>query len=109
MFISGALLYLALPHIRQETVFIIVASYLLACYGGGFSVMPAFVADSFGPAHVGRIYGSILTAWGAAGVAGPLVFARLKGSAVYVAAAMLMIGFLITLLYKKPVKAEKIR
>jgi len=60
------------------------------------------VADSFGPAHVGRIYGAILTAWGAAGVAGPLVFARLKDSAVYVAAAMLIIGLLITLLYKKP-------
>ncbi len=102
MFVSGAMLYLALPHIRHEMIFIIVASYLLASYGGGFSVMPAFVADSFGPAHVGRIYGAILTAWGAAGVAGPLVFARLKDSAVYVAAAMLIIGLLITLLYKKP-------
>lgn len=102
MFISGALLYMALPHISQVTVFTIVACYLLACYGGGFAVMPAFVADSFGPAHVGRIYGAILTAWGAAGVVGPLVFARLKGSAIYVAAGMLIIGLLLVIAYKKP-------
>jgi len=102
MFISEALLYLAVPQIKNVTLFTAMACYLLACYGGGFSVMPAFVADSFGPAHVGRIYGAILTAWGAAGVVGPLVFACLKGSAIYVAAAMLVIGLLLTIAYKKP-------
>lgn len=104
MFISGALLYVALPHIGQVTVFTVVACYLLACYGGGFAVMPAFVADSFGPAHVGRIYGAILTAWGAAGVVGPLVFARFKSSAIYVAAGMLMVGLLLVIAYRKPAK-----
>lgn len=103
MFISGALLYLALPHINQVTGFTIVACYLLSCYGGGFAVMPAFVADSFGPAHVGRIYGTILTAWGAAGVVGPLIFARLKDSAIYIAAGMLILGLLLVIGYKKPV------
>lgn len=102
MFISEALLYLALPQIKNVTFFTIIACYLLACYGGGFSVMPAFVADSFGPAHVGRIYGAILTAWGAAGVVGPLVFSCLKGSAIYVAAGMLILGLLITIAYNKP-------
>ncbi len=102
MFISEALLYLALPQIKNVALFTAMACYLLACYGGGFSVMPAFVADSFGPAHVGRIYGAILTAWGAAGVVGPLVFARLKGSAIYVAAGMLLVGLLLVIAYKKP-------
>lgn len=108
MFVSTALLYLALPHMSNEMVFVIVVSYLLACYGGGFSVMPALVADSFGPAHVGRIYGAILTAWGAAGVAGPLVFARLKDSAIYVSAAMLIVGLLITIAYKKPAGKQSV-
>jgi len=102
MFISQALLYLALPQISNVTLFTVVACYLLSCYGGGFSVMPALVADSFGPAHVGRIYGAILTAWGAAGVVGPLVFAGLKGSAIYVAAGMLIVGLLLIVAYKKP-------
>jgi len=102
MFVSEILLYLALPQIRNVTLFTAVTCYLLSCYGGGFSVMPAFVADSFGPAYVGRIYGAILTAWGAAGVVGPLVFARLKGSAIYVAAGMLILGLLLTMAYNKP-------
>ncbi|MDO9542340.1 MAG: OFA family MFS transporter [Kiritimatiellia bacterium] len=102
MLISGALLYFALPQIKNVTLFTVVACYLLACYGGGFSVMPALVADSFGPAHVGRIYGAILTAWGAAGIVGPLIFACLKDSAIYVAAGMLIIGLLFVIVYEKP-------
>jgi len=102
MFVTEILLYFALPQIRNVTLFTAVTCYLLSCYGGGFSVMPAFVADSFGPAHVGRIYGAILTAWGAAGVVGPLVFAHLKGSAIYVAAGMLIIGLLLAMAYHKP-------
>ena len=104
IFISEIVLYILLPHVRQATLFSAVACYLLACYGGGFSVMPAFVADSFGAAHVGKIYGSILTAWGAAGVVGPLLFAHLKGAALYIAAGMLMAGLVLTVIYQKPVK-----
>jgi len=106
MLLSGAVLYIALPAIKNISIFTLIACYLLACYGGGFSVMPAFVADSFGPAHVGRIYGSILTAWGAAGVVGPLVFARFKGSALYIAAVLLVMGFMLVISYRKPVAKQ---
>ena len=64
--------------------------------------MPAFAADSFGPAYIGRVYGIMLTAWSVAGVIGPLVFAQLKGIALYVAAGLLIVGFLIALSYKRP-------
>ena len=64
--------------------------------------MPAFAADSFGPAYIGRVYGIMLTAWGCAGVIGPLVFAQLKGIALYVAAGLLMVGFLIAFSYRPP-------
>jgi OFA family oxalate/formate antiporter-like MFS transporter len=70
--------------------------------------MPAFAADSFGPANIAKIYGVMLTAWGVAGVAGPLVFSQLKGIALYVAAGLLIIGFIGTILYKKPeIKSAK--
>jgi OFA family oxalate/formate antiporter-like MFS transporter len=106
MFASQALLYCYIPQITSATVFTIAACYLLACYGGGFAVMPSFAADSFGPGYIGKVYGIILTAWGAAGVAGPLVFAQVKGApALYVAAALLVLGFIITWSYKPPVKA----
>jgi OFA family oxalate/formate antiporter-like MFS transporter len=102
MFITQAILYVFLPQIASATMFTIIACYLLACYGGGFATMPAFVADSFGPANIGRVYGTMLTAWSVAGVVGPLVFAQLKGIALYVAAGLLILGLLITLFFKRP-------
>jgi len=107
MFITQAILYILLPQISSPLIFAIIACYLLACYGGGFATMPAFTADSFGPANIGRIYGMMLTAWGAAGVVGPLVFAQLsKGSALYVAAGLLSVGLIIALFYKRPQKTR---
>jgi OFA family oxalate/formate antiporter-like MFS transporter len=108
MFITQAVLYVLLPQIDNKLIFTVVACYLLACYGGGFATMPAFAADSFGPGYIGKVYGIMLTAWGAAGIVGPLVFAQIKGIAVYVAAGLLAAGFLIALSYKRPApKAEK--
>ena len=102
MFITQAVLYILLPQIDNKLIFTVVACYLLACYGGGFATMPAFAADSFGPGYIGKVYGIMLTAWGAAGIVGPLVFAQIKGIAVYVAAGLLVAGFLIALSYKRP-------
>ncbi len=104
MFVSQAILYILLPHISGIVLFTIIGCYLLACYGGGFATMPAFAADSFGPGNIGRIYGIMLIAWGLAGVFGPTVFAAIKGVALYVAAGILIVGFLIALVYKKPTK-----
>jgi len=102
MFITQAILYIVLPQIGNTVLFTLIACYLLACYGGGFATMPAFAADSFGPTYIGRVYGIMLTAWGAAGVVGPLVFAQMKGIALYVAAGLLIAGLLLALAYKRP-------
>ncbi len=108
MFITQAALYILLPQIDNQMIFTIVACYLLACYGGGFATMPAFAADSFGPGYIGKVYGMMLTAWAAAGIVGPLVFAQIKGIAVYVAAALLIVGLLLALGFKRPApKAAK--
>ena len=84
------------------TLFIVVSCYLLACYGGGFATMPAFAADSFGPGYIGKVYGFMLTAWSCAGIIGPLVFAAFKAQALYIAAGLLVVGFLIAMVYKAP-------
>ena len=52
----------------QLLVFIIIT-----CYGGGFSCMPAYLSDLFGTKQLSAIHGRILTAWGLAGIAGPLL------------------------------------
>jgi OFA family oxalate/formate antiporter-like MFS transporter len=65
--------------------------------------MPAFAADSFGPTYIGKVYGFVLTAWGAAGVIGGLVFAKfMVQPALWTAAALLSVGFFIALSYKRP-------
>ena len=47
-------------------------------YGGGFAIIPAYIADMFGTLHVGGIHGKLLTAWSAAGVLGPFILTSLR-------------------------------
>ncbi len=59
-------------------IFQVLVLAIISCYGGGFSCMPAFLSDIFGVRQLASIHGSILTAWGIAGVAGPLILAFMK-------------------------------
>jgi OFA family oxalate/formate antiporter-like MFS transporter len=108
MFLTQAVLYFVIPKIGSYYLFMVLACYLLACYGGGFATMPAFAADAFGSKNIGRIYGTMLTAWAVAGVAGPLIFAYLKEAtggfawALYIAAGLLVFGFILSRQYKRP-------
>ncbi|MFA5812391.1 MAG: OFA family MFS transporter [bacterium] len=101
-------LFFIIPHVTNVWVFSALACYILACYGGGFATMPAYAAETFGCKHMGRIYGKVLLAWGAAGVVGPMLMEYIKATsgsfqtAIYVAGAMLAGGFLINLLYRNP-------
>jgi OFA family oxalate/formate antiporter-like MFS transporter len=56
--------------------------------GGGFSTMPAFVTQCFGARHVGQVYGLMLTAWGTAAIAGPLLMAQVFDSTGHYAPAL---------------------
>jgi len=104
MFATQAIVYLlvAQGYVANYYLFIVVSCYLLACYGGGFATMPAFAADSFGPANIGKVYGFMLTAWSAAGLIGPYVFEVFKPQALFIAAGLLTVGFFIALAYKPP-------
>lgn len=63
---------------REGFIFQALVLAIISCYGGGFSCMPAFLSDIFGVRQLASIHGSILTAWGIAGVAGPLILAFMK-------------------------------
>src|SRR6185503_15813787 len=54
-------------------LFVLLAGLILSFYGGGFATVPAYLRDLFGTFEVGAIHGRLLTAWSAAGVAGPLI------------------------------------
>lgn len=92
-------------------VFVLGTGLLISFYGGGFATVPAYLKDLFGSHQVGAIHGRLLTAWSAAGVAGPLIINILtesqrrggaEGAAAYrpslfVVVAMLAIGFVANL------------
>jgi MFS transporter, OFA family, oxalate/formate antiporter len=80
MFIVQAILFLTLPRIAAFPAFTALCFAILLCYGGGFGTMPAFAADYFGAENVGSIYGLMLTAWGFAGVFGPMLIATIRQS-----------------------------
>jgi MFS family permease len=73
-FLLGTILYAAIPWTgRAGNVVLFVAFFavIMSMYGGGFATIPAYLADTFGTLAVGAIHGRLLTAWSAAGIAGP--------------------------------------
>jgi MFS family permease len=60
---------------------IIGASIIGFNYGGIFALFPAITADYFGDQEVGRNYGWVFTAYGVAGLLGPLLAGVFKDSA----------------------------
>ncbi|MDD3115235.1 MAG: OFA family MFS transporter [Anaerovibrio sp.] len=73
---------------------------IITCYGGGFSCMPAYLADLFGTRQLSAIHGRILTAWGLAGVAGPTIVSLLhRQTGSYSTALYFFVGcFILNLL-----------
>ncbi len=71
----GMVLYATLAFVGQTAtaLFVLLASVILSFYGGGFATIPAYLRDLFGTFQVGAIHGRLLTAWSAAGIAGPLI------------------------------------
>lgn len=71
----GVALYLtlALGGSGSTLLFVVLAGFILSFYGGGFATIPAYLRDLFGTFQVGAIHGRLLTAWSAAGIAGPLI------------------------------------
>jgi OFA family oxalate/formate antiporter-like MFS transporter len=62
---------------RQEPVlFYALVVIVYACYGTQLSVFASATADFYGTRHLGLNYGVLFTAWGVAGIVGPMVAAR---------------------------------
>lgn len=65
--------FYALASVTDSFLFQGLIFLIISCYGGGFSCMPAYLSDLFGVKELSAIHGKILTAWGLAGIAGPLL------------------------------------
>ncbi|MES1987592.1 MAG: OFA family MFS transporter, partial [Pseudomonadota bacterium] len=121
-FVLGALMYCTATYVagfKSLALFVGAFCVIASMYGGGFSTIPAYLADMFGTQFVGAIHGRLLTAWSTAGILGPVVVnymhdtrleAKVPFDQVYapiflVLAGLLVVGFIANLLVK-PV-AEK--
>jgi OFA family oxalate/formate antiporter-like MFS transporter len=78
MFLLQAVIFVVMTQATNFVFFSILAVIVALCYGGGFGTMPSFAADYFGPKYSGFVYGTMLTAWGAGGILGPILIARVK-------------------------------
>lgn len=117
----GMILYVLLATVGHAStaVFVLVAAVILSFYGGGFATVPAYLRDLFGTFQVGAIHGRLLTAWSAAGIAGPLIingFLDAQGTpgelvaadyrpALFTMVAVLAVGFVANILVR-PVAAR---
>jgi MFS transporter, OFA family, oxalate/formate antiporter len=92
MSLVQAVVFGLMPHVAGFGLFTTLAFIVLLCYGGGFGTMPAFATDYFGPTNVGSIYGLMLTAWGFAGVFGPMLIAGIRQSTGHYSQALSVIA-----------------
>ena len=113
-FVLGSGLYLSIPASAETgNILLFVGAFciILSMYGGGFSTIPAYLADLFGTQMVGAIHGRLLTAWATAGILGPVIVNYMReyqlglgipreqvyNQTMMILAAMLMIGLLCNL------------
>ena len=119
-FAAQIVLFLLIPGLAgggQWITFEAALFVVFTMYGGGFSTIPAFLADMFGAENVGAIHGVLLTAWSAAAIVGPVIITELSNRAkaslapgasrihIYdqpleVLAALLAVGFILTTLVR---------
>lgn len=75
---SELLIFAVLVLTGSPWLFAVLLCWVLLCYGGGFGTMPATISELFGQGKMTIMYGAVLTAWAAGGVAGPQLVAFIK-------------------------------
>lgn len=107
------ILFAFLPHTTEAILFQIMLAIVYTCYGGGFAAIPAYIGDLFGTKQLGAIHGYILTAWAAAGLAGPMFAAWMKdttgsyGTSLTFFAGLFVLALIISILIRKDI--QKVR
>ncbi|NJY62137.1 OFA family MFS transporter [Salinimicrobium sp. CDJ15-81-2] len=102
--------FLLLPVVKDPLLFQVLLFIIISCYGGGFATMPSFLGDIFGTRHLGIILGYMLTAWAAAGMAGPLFAAWTRTISesyditLYFFAGLLFIAMIFSFLIRRDIQ-----
>jgi OFA family oxalate/formate antiporter-like MFS transporter len=100
MVLASAVAMPALFIWRQEVLlFYIFVAAVYWCYGTQLSVFASATADIYGTRNLGLNYGVLFTAWGAAGILGPMIAARVYDAsggyryAFYAASGLAVVAF----------------
>ncbi|UCZ53184.1 OFA family MFS transporter [Bacillus shivajii] len=102
--------FLLLPSITHALIFQLVLFLIITCYGGGFASIPAYIGDLFGTKQLGAIHGYILTAWSAAGLAGPIIASWIRevtnsyALTLYIFGGMFIVAFAVSLFIRADIK-----
>lgn len=92
---------------EQAALFYILVAAVYWCYGTQLSVFASTSADFYGTRHLGMNYGVLFTAWGVAGILGPIIAARVYDStgdyryAFFTAAGLAVVAF-VSLSFARP-------
>ncbi len=114
MYLLQAVLFFLIPIVGSSYFLLAILAFIIvSCYGGGFGTMPAFNADYFGSANVGKIYGLMITAWGFGGVLGPLLISYVVDAtgaytrALYILAGLMLVSTILPLIVRPPKAPEE--
>ena len=105
-FIIEIIAFYLLAQTNSTLTFQILILLIITCYGGGFSCMPAYLADIYGIRQLSTIHGRILTAWGLAGIVGPMLVSFFHeagygySTALEYFAALFILNTIITIILK---------
>lgn len=84
---------------EQAVLFFTLVALVYWCYGTQLSVFASTTADFYGTKNLGLNYGVLFTAWGAAGILGPMIGAQFYDRfgdyryAFYAASALAIVAF----------------
>jgi OFA family oxalate/formate antiporter-like MFS transporter len=95
---------------EQAVLFFILIALVYWCYGTQLSVFASTTADFYGTKNLGMNYGVLFTAWGAAGIIGPIIAGRVFDAfgdyryAFFTAAALALVALGALSLAKAPTR-----
>lgn len=108
MILVSALGMFVLANSSSIGVIYVLLFVVYYCYGTQLSVFPSTTADFFGTKNLGVNYGWIFTAWGVAGIVGPIIAGymfrtyKVYTGAFYVAGVLAAVSLIAMMIAKRP-------
>jgi OFA family oxalate/formate antiporter-like MFS transporter len=110
--VSGAAMPALFVWRQEAALFYLLVAVVYWCYGTQLSVFASTTADFYGTRFLGLNYGLLFTAWGVAGILGPMIAARVFDAfgdyryAFFTAAGLAVVAFVALGFARAPAKTH---